>query len=179
MQYFLVAGLGNPGERYKQSRHNVGFMLIDYFSETIFPANFSLEKKFQSELAVYSEESTKYLMAKPLTYMNNSGTAIKNIANFYKISPEKIIILHDDIDLELGRIKLSRNSGSAGHKGVESIIQELGTKDFYRLRVGIKSSSQNISTEKFVLEDFSKEEMKQIEESKSQAKELLQDGFLS
>lgn len=139
----LIVGLGNPGRRYKKTRHNVGFMAIDIFKKKL------------------SGKDT--MLFKPQNYMNNSGKAVaKQISNF-QIPISNLYVIHDDIDLPLGTVRISKNISSAGHKGVQSIIDELGTKDFTRVRIGIQpKTGKPQNTEKFVLEKFSKEEEKII-----------------
>ncbi len=155
----LIIGLGNPGKKYQDSRHNIGFKIIDVFAkEKNFP-NFRLSQKFNAFLSEKIWGEKKIILVKPKTFMNNSGKAIKSILSFYKLLPENIFVIHDDIDINFGNIKISQNRGSAGHKGVESIIKEIGTKNFKRLRFGIlpqKGKPENI--EKFVLEKFTKKE---------------------
>jgi PTH1 family peptidyl-tRNA hydrolase len=147
----VIVGLGNPGKKYLNTRHNIGFEAIDQLAkENKFP-EFKLSKKFN---ALVSKEK-EVILAKPQAFMNNSGQSVKLLYSFYK--PKELIVIHDDIDLSLGKIRVSKNRGSAGHKGVESIIKELGTKDFTRIRIGIqpeKDVSQNV--EKFVLQKFKK-----------------------
>jgi len=133
----LIVGLGNPGFRYKKTRHNIGFMVIDQL------------------------KIDDAILLKPTTYMNNSGKAVKSVMDKNEIS--ELIVIHDDIDLPFGTIKTSKDSSSAGHKGVQSIINELKTKDFTRIRVGI-NPGKNVNTERFVLEKFSKDEKKHLKE---------------
>jgi peptidyl-tRNA hydrolase, PTH1 family len=129
---YIVAGLGNPGKQYEQSRHNVGFMAVDKCGALDIP-------------------HTKFV--KPQTFMNKSGDALKNA------NPKKLIVIHDDIDLRLGTIRVSKNSGSAGHKGIESIIKTLKTKDFVRIRIGIQpKSGKPKHVEDFVIKNFTKTE---------------------
>jgi len=159
----IIVGLGNPGGKYKNTRHNLGFRIVDEFAqENNFP-NFRLAKKFNALVS----EKEKVILAKPQTFMNNSGKSVKKITINYKLQTINLIIVHDDIDLALGKIRISKNRGSAGHKGVESIIKELGTKDFIRLRLGIHPQTTREpvpDTEKFVLRKFDKEEEKIIKE---------------
>lgn len=157
----LIVGLGNPGRRYKKTRHNIGFMVID-----------ELKRHISKKDAI---------LLKPTTYMNNSGKAVRSVKDKHKIKPENIIIIHDDIDLPFGEIRISENSSSAGHKGVQSIINEIGTQDFVRVRIGIKPAllRQGFGgrAQDFVLEKFSKQEKKQlkdiIKEAVSKTKQLL------
>ena len=161
----LIAGLGNPGKKYQNTRHNAGFLTLDLLAKEI-NLQFRKQDKFFSEIAETSNaENEKILLAKPLTYMNDSGKAIRAIKDFYKIENENIHVVHDEIDLRLGTFKLSHNSGSAGHKGVESIIQAIG-RDFLRYRIGIdnRASREIAPTDQYVLEPFTLDEEKTINE---------------
>lgn len=162
----LIIGLGNPGEKYENTRHNLGFMVLDEFSKKTNAENnpFKLEEKFESLIKHYDHENQRVILAKPQTFMNNSGRAVKKIMDFYKIGLENLIIVHDDIDLPLEKIRTSKDSSSAGHKGIGSIIETLGSQDFRRIRCGIRNEiNENIPTEKFVLQKFSKEEMGKLD----------------
>ncbi|MCK4473998.1 aminoacyl-tRNA hydrolase [Candidatus Parcubacteria bacterium] len=164
----LIIGLGNPGEKYKKTRHNVGFMVLDKLQETQGFSDWKLKKKFQAEISEGIIDSQKILLAKPQTFMNNSGKAVKAIINFLQLNTgENLLIIHDDLDLELGKIKIVKNRGHAGHKGVESIINEIKTKNFIRFRVGIKQKHPYRPVrrcEDFVLEKFNKKEEKIIKQ---------------
>lgn len=176
---FLIVGLGNPGDKYENTRHNAGFLVIDGLAkEHSFP-EFKLLKKLNALISEGNIQGRKIILAKPQTFMNNSGLAVKKIKTKYKISPEDIIIINDDLDLPFGKIKIARNQGAAGHKGVLSVIDALKTKDFFRLRIGIENEKEKIiGPEKFVLQKFSKEEdMSQIIKNSAEAiKILLEDG---
>ena len=151
----LIVGLGNPGERYQKSRHNVGFILLDKFAADN-NLNWRKVERFNSEVADYSNG----LLIKPQTFMNNSGDAVSKLVNFYKIFPDNLIIIHDDVDLPLGSVKKQKGKNSAGHHGVEDIIEKLGTKDFWRIRVGIgKPEDKNIPVDEWVLQDFGENEL--------------------
>lgn len=139
----LIVGLGNPGRKYKKTRHNIGFKVIDALKREIF--------------------NKDVVLLKPQTFMNQSGKAVKILTSKYKIPATNMIVVHDDIDLPLGTIRVSKDVSSAGHKGVQSIIDELGTQDFTRVRIGIKPRHK-VDTEKFVLEKFTKQEEKQIKQ---------------
>lgn len=154
----LLVGLGNPEERYAGTRHNLGFDILDALTRKFNLENWSLENKFKSEII-----KTKDLMlVKPQTFMNKSGIAVKLLADYYKVLPEDIIIIHDELDLPLGKIKVRLGGSAAGHHGVESIIEALNTDKFIRVRLGIgnlrtqssEHKGQTISAEKFVLEPF-------------------------
>ncbi len=164
----LVIGLGNPGKKYTYTRHNIGFQIVDKFKEINNFPDFKLSKKFNSLISEDIFDNEKVVVAKPQTFMNESGKAVKALINFYKT--KNLFAVHDDIDLPLGKIKIVLEKGAAGHKGVESIIKEIGTKDFIRFRIGIKSKNKeqgtknNLNVEKFVLQKFNKEEQKIIKE---------------
>ncbi len=128
----IVVGLGNPGPKYEQTLHNVGFMILDNY----FVLDASLwqdEKNFHSHIARIGST----IFVKPQTYMNDSGKAISKILNYYKKQPDELVVIHDDVDLEFGKIKLVKNRGSAGHHGIDNTLEKLGTLDFYRIRVGV------------------------------------------
>ena len=173
----LIAGLGNPGRKYKKTRHNIGFRIIDEFQkENSFP-KFKLGKKFQSEMSESALAGEKVILAKPQTYMNSSGTAVKSLLGFYKISAENLIVVHDELDLPIGDIKLSKDSGSAGHNGIKSIIQEIGTQNFTRIRVGIKPNFEIAEYKDFVLKKFSKDEEQTIKAAVKNSLEEIQSAI--
>lgn len=146
----LIVGLGNPGEKYKDTRHNIGFIFVDKLSDENDVA-WKFEKKFNAEIARFDDT----LLAKPQTFMNNSGESVSKIMNFYDIELEDLLVVHDDIDLEHGNIKVEKGRGSAGHKGVQSIIDHLGTNEFERMRIGVgRPDNPNIETEDWVLMNF-------------------------
>ena len=165
----IIIGLGNPGDKYKQTRHNAGFMALNRLAETR-GESWRFNKKFNAEII----KSGELILAKPNTFMNNSGRAVQSILSYYKLLPKKLgllttknsdlsrilTIIHDDIDINLGKYKTAINSGSAGHRGINSIINHIKTKNFKRIRVGIKTEqAKQIPTEKFVLQKFSSEEL--------------------
>jgi len=154
----VIVGLGNPGQKYLLTRHNLGFMLIDALS-----TKSSFQKKHQSLIQKILFESQSILLVKPQTFMNLSGQAVQQIVNFYKISLEDLIVVHDDKDLSFGTIKLQKNRGHGGHKGIKDIHQTLQSQNYCRLKMGVLDSSlQKQKTADFVLADFTKEEQKQI-----------------
>ncbi len=176
----LIVGLGNPGEKYKMTRHNLGFRVIDEISEDFNLSKIKCEAKFKAEISECRIKNEKILFAKPQTFMNESGQAVSQISRFYKIEPENIWIIYDDMDLPLGKLKISFNKNSGGHKGVQSIIDHLGRKDFFRFRIGTGTSQKSIKSIKlkvhkvegqscglrdFVLGKFSGEEEKNIQEA--------------
>lgn len=150
----LVVGLGNPGKEYEMTRHNIGFVILDKIVEK---KSLDWEKSSKFNCAIAEDADT--IFAKPLTFMNNSGDAVSKIMSFYKISPEDLIVIHDDVDLPLGEVKKQKGKNAAGHHGVEDIIEKIGTKDFWRVRVGIgKPENKNIPVDKWVLQNFESEE---------------------
>lgn len=161
----LIAGLGNPGNKFTHTRHNAGFMAIDAIASKFQFPIFNSQSIFNAQISNGIMKNKKIILAKPQTFMNESGKAIKSIADYYKISTDNIIIIHDDLDIALGNYKIARDRSSAGHKGVQSTINALSTKDFSRIRIGITPpSGQSIPTENFVLEKFAKDEQKIIDE---------------
>ena len=162
----LIVGLGNPGEKYQNTRHNIGLRVIGkiaaYFessdSNNAEPI-FNSQKISSAQICKGEIAGKKVLLAKLLTFMNLSGKTIAEIAGFYKIKPKNIIIIHDDIDLPLGKIRIAENRGAAGHKGVQSVINHLKTKNFIRLRVGVcPEKGKPGNPERFVLQKFNEEE---------------------
>ncbi len=167
MDNFLIVGLGNPGKEYEKTRHNVGFEVLDSFAEKE-GASFSEKKAFGFSAQCKKKGRTIFLL-KPTTFMNNSGEVVSFFKEYYKINPENILVIHDDLDIDFGKVKISKDSRAAGHNGVQSIIDQLGTKDFSRMRIGIAnelSKSKKIEGRKFVLQRFNKEEQAEIEKNR-------------
>ena len=149
----LIIGLGNPGREYENTRHNIGFMVLDnYLKDT------SWQSKFQALYTTQNIHNEKIIFLKPTTYMNLSGNAIREFLNFYKLTPEDILVIHDDLDLPIGTYRLKTNSSAGGHNGIKSIIENLGTNAFLRLKVGI-SKNTNIDTKDYVLGKFTPQEL--------------------
>jgi len=162
----IIIGLGNPGKKYNNTPHNVGFEAVDEFAkENNFP-DFKLSKKFKAQIS----KKENIILVKPETFMNESGKSVKKICKRTGLV-QSLIIIHDDIDLGLGKIRVSKNRGSAGHKGIESITKELGTKDFTRIRIGVSRKNKPD-----VLKKFDKESKKTIKESIKQVIEELKKG---
>lgn len=166
----LLLGLGNSGKKYEKSRHNLGFRVVDAFAAE-YNAEFEFKKKLQAEVAKAPPlkvrggggELFKIILAKPQTFMNDSGKALRKLATSYRLQAASLLVVHDDVDLPFGKIRLSQNSGSAGHKGVESIIQAIG-KNFTRLRIGIENREKLKvpDTETYVLQNFTAEEEREL-----------------
>lgn len=155
----VIIGLGNPGKQFKNTRHNVGFAIVDKFAEKNNFPEFRLEKKSNALIS----ENNDVVIVKPQTFMNDSGKAVKSLTTHHPLQTTNIVIVHDDIDLPVGKIKIIKERGSAGHKGVESIIKAIGNKGLVRFRIGIGSNNK-IEALKIVLKKFSKNEQKIIEE---------------
>ena len=151
----LIVGLGNPGERYKQTRHNVGFMVLDKLIKQSTVEGW--DKNFDSFFTKIIIAQKSMILLKPLTFMNVSGHAVQKVKNFYGIDPNNIVIIHDDIDLELGKIKLKKGGGDGGHNGLKSIIKLIGS-EFNRIRIGI-GRPEKISVSSYVLNNFREEEV--------------------
>ena len=157
----LIAGLGNPGKEYSSSRHNVGFIVVDEIAKRL---GISLKKKsFGSLFAEALLEEQQLMLLKPQTYMNLSGDAVSEAVEFFKIPLKNVIVVHDEIDLPLGSIKIKTRGGSAGHKGVQSIINCLGDGGFVRVRIGIGKPIQKSEVVGHVLSGFEKEKKKIME----------------
>ncbi len=154
----LIVGLGNPGEKYKLTRHNVGFMIVDQLA-TELGLIWQTNKKFKAEIA----KADNLLLAKPQTFMNLSGESVAAILSFYKLSPDDLIVIHDDLDVDFDKYKSAVASRAAGHNGVQSIMDKLNTKNITRYRIGIRNEMRDkIPAEKFVLEKFSKDELEKL-----------------
>ncbi len=171
----LIVGLGNPGKKYENTRHNMGFLTIDNLQLTIDNcSNWKLDKRINALTSSCQEETmsnvkcqmSKVILIKPQTFINNSGTAVLALAKKEKIKPENILIVHDDVDILWGKFKFSFGSSSAGHKGVESIIKALKTKNFWRLRIGIQPTpKKHTPADKIILKKFTPSELKTLDQT--------------
>jgi PTH1 family peptidyl-tRNA hydrolase len=159
----LVVGLGNPGKEYTLTKHNVGFLVVDELGKRV--GIDILKSKFQSLYGEGFLEGNKILLLKPQAYMNRSGGAVSSASDFYKIPPENIIVIHDEMDISLGRIMIKPGGGSAGNNGIKSIISSLGSKDFIRVRIGIGKPNAKSDGANHVLSNFNKSESAMVEES--------------
>ena len=165
----LIAGLGNIGAKYTFNRHNAGFMLIDSIALN---SGLTLKEnpKFKCFMAKFSSNNEEYLLIKPTTFMNQSGEAVRLVADYYKISIEDILIVYDDLSLDLGKIRFRANGSDGGHNGIKSVIKYMGTNIIARLKIGI-GPQPSIPSEVFVLQNFSKDELDKLKETLSIAKE--------
>ncbi|OHB71670.1 MAG: aminoacyl-tRNA hydrolase [Planctomycetes bacterium RBG_16_41_13] len=166
----MIVGLGNPGEKYLRTRHNLGFMVIDEFSQKLGMGGF--QHKFQSLFCKKEVEHEEIILLKPQTFMNLSGIAVQEVANMYKCQTRDIMVICDDLDLPFGKLRIRRAGGCGGHRGLESVAASLGTADFPRLRIGIGRPKFN-DTSRFVLSMFSSEEDVEIAKSLEEACKAL------
>jgi PTH1 family peptidyl-tRNA hydrolase len=151
----LFVGLGNPGEKHKNNRHNVGFMALDCLSS--FHKFGRSRTKFLGRTSMGSIEDRKLISFKPQTFMNESGRAVREASNFYKIAPERIIVFHDELDLPFGEVRVKKGGSDAGHNGLKSIDENIG-KDYFRVRIGISHPGEKDKVTSHVLGDLSKED---------------------
>ncbi|MGC9031507.1 MAG: aminoacyl-tRNA hydrolase [Minisyncoccia bacterium] len=172
----IIIGLGNPGKNFKFTRHNLGFLVLDKFQKKNNFPGFSFNKDILSDKTEKILAGKKIVLIKPKTFMNSSGLAVKKILKNYKIKKgdikENLLIIHDDIDLPFGKIKISVNKNSGGHKGVQSIIDTIKTKNFSRIRIGIAKEKKE-KAEKLVLKNFTKEEINLIKEILQKTVEII------
>ena len=171
----LIVGLGNPGKEYENTRHNIGYIFIDYFAEK---NKISIDKeKFNGLYTQVTINGEKLILLKPLSYMNLSGEVVKRFVDYFKINIDDILIINDDLDMPFGKIRLRPDGSSGGHNGLKNIALHLNTEEFKRLKIGI-SNNKLIDTKDYVLGKFSKEEKEEINNLKEQITELLID-FIS
>lgn len=158
----LIVGLGNPGEQYQKTRHNAGFMAVDFLARdaSLDCAPWNMNKKFNAEIARCARQ--KYILMKPHTFMNESGLAVKKALHFFKISTDNLWVFHDDLDIQFGSFKIQKGRGSAGHNGIESIFTHLNTRDFTRIRIGVNNTNPRKEGAEFVLAPFGKTEQKEL-----------------
>ena len=171
----LIVGLGNIGKEYENTRHNMGFMLVDRYLEYK-----NIPLKFKEKLNAMYVETTinneKVIFIKPTTYMNNSGMAVRAFLDFYKLDVQDILVISDDLDLDLGKFRLRRNGSSGGHNGLKSIISHLNSDDFKRLRIGISNDKDDVIN--YVLSKFSKKEFNEIDTMYDTLVRVLDDYFV-
>lgn len=167
----LIAGLGNPGRKYKKTRHNVGFMFVDQLVSDL-GGRFTADKALNCESAVIKHSGYDLIIIKPQTYMNLSGQAVAAVKDYYRIDIGDILIVYDDMELPGGKVRIRRGGSSGGHKGMQSIIDELGTEAIKRLRIGI-GREPGLDACQYVLSKFSKSEAETLKEIISNAKEII------
>ncbi|MFS8158655.1 MAG: aminoacyl-tRNA hydrolase [Candidatus Roizmanbacteria bacterium] len=162
----LIVGLGNPDKNHLRNRHNVGWMAIDFLSSSLKDYFTKENHSILSTIREFDIKGERILLIKPITYMNNSGESVSALSRFYKIEPKDIYVIHDDLDIPLGQYKVQFEKSPKGHNGILSIEEKLGTKGFWRIRIGVenRTSENKIPGEKYVLENFTKDEEKTIKE---------------
>ena len=166
----LIVGLGNPGTEYEKTRHNAGFLLMDRLSDKF---GFSFDKnKCRALYGIYRHKGDKIIIAKPQTYMNLSGQAVSSLMHYYDIPVEDLIVVHDDLDLPTGKLRLRMKGSSGGQKGMASLIDQLGTSEINRIRIGISNDKQ-LDTKDYVLGRFSNEEKKILDETLDKGADAL------
>lgn len=186
MDSVLIVGLGNPGEKYEETRHNAGFLTLDYCALRL-----GLQMNTQKMQGVFGTtrlSENKVFFLKPQTFMNRSGECVQSFMKYFDITLENILVVHDDLDLAPGRVKIVQGGGAGGHNGIRSLIQHLGTKDFARLKIGIGHPRDNAETaqmpvEKFVLSRFSNGEWKMFQDNQTRIADgidtFIESGVLS
>jgi peptidyl-tRNA hydrolase, PTH1 family len=177
----VIAGLGNPGQEYRYTRHNLGFLTIQTLAQR---HQISLAKnKFESRFGLGFVSRQKSLLVAPLTFMNRSGSAVLRWLDYYHLTPDNLLVIHDDLDLSWSRLRIVTKGGAGGHKGVFSIIEELQTREFTRVRLGIGRPPEGKPPEAYVLESFPEEEKKQLPQVVTRACEaveaILENGVLA
>ena len=171
---FLIVGLGNPGREYVRTRHNAGFLLVEKLAQD-WKLGWTMEKKFSSRLAKTERNGRKFVLSQPQTFMNLSGEAVRSLADFFRLSPQNILLVVDDADLPLGEIRLRANGSSGGHHGLESVEQHLGTRDFPRLRIGIGRRVDGVrQITNHVLGQFGNDEAELLEKILTRAAEQVE-----
>lgn len=166
----LIVGLGNPGNEYKKTRHNIGFMFLEKL-EVAYGLSFSLDKQFKCLICEKIINNEKVIFCKPVTFMNLSGEAVKKVCKYYKIETSDILVIHDDLDLPVGKIRIRYNGSSGGQKGMQNIIDLLGTNEIKRIRIGISKNNDTIS---HVLGSFSYDEQILIDLTLNKALEMIE-----
>ncbi len=169
---YLLAGLGNPGDIYAHTRHNAGFMIIDHIADS---CSININKtRFNANYGMGRIAGEKVILVKPVAFMNRSGPPVLSIAKYFKILISDILIIHDDIDIEFGNFKIKKKGGDGGHKGLRSLIDSFGTRDFCRLRIGIGRPVDHFDAATHVLKKFSSQEKKIIKKIVARAGDVVE-----
>ena len=175
MNYKVIVGLGNPGLKYKYTRHNIGFMFIDSLTKD-FNLDFHLDKSLKCMIGEKTfdvkDEKIKVLFVKPITYMNNSGECVENVLKYYKVNTEDLLVIHDDLDLPVAKVRIRPHGSSGGQKGMQSIIDHLGTSEIKRIRIGIDKDGDTID---YVLSKFPKDDKEKINDVLYQSNKMITD----
>ncbi|WP_426115620.1 aminoacyl-tRNA hydrolase [Massilia sp. PWRC2] len=176
MSIRLIVGLGNPGPEYEQTRHNAGFWLVDQFANSLPGCRLQHEARFNAKLGKAKVGANELFLLEPLTFMNRSGLAVGQLARFYKISPHEILVVHDELDLSPGVVKMKKGGSSGGHNGLKDITAALATQDYWRVRIGIghpRSLNSHQAVADFVLHRPRKEEQSLIDDAIDKALRVL------
>lgn len=175
----LILGLGNPGEKYQHTRHNAGFLFLDFLREAWQFPSFAPSNRFESLLSKGEWKGHQILLGKPETYMNLSGKPIESLLRYYKLNEKNLAVIHDDLDITKGSLRSTHSSSSAGHNGIADIIDRIGTQDFFRIRIGIGRSEDKTPTKDFVLLPLSHEEYATLHDTTfPHAKEILEEWII-
>lgn len=166
----LIVGLGNPGPKYLLTRHNIGFMCLDFLAESM---RLNYSKKWQSEFCKTTVSGEDVVFLKPQTYMNLSGGPVRACMDFFKITPQKLLVIQDDISMPFGALRLQKNRSAGGHNGIKDITEKLSTQDYSRLKIGVDSPKPNQAVDKYVLENFNKEEITKLSDILLDTENLL------
>jgi peptidyl-tRNA hydrolase, PTH1 family len=173
----LIVGLGNPGEKYEKTRHNIGFVIIEELAKSLSSDGWKTKKDLLCELTVANAEKTKIILIKPNNFMNNSGITVSKVVHYFGLQPTDITVVYDDIDIEFGSIRMRAGGSSGGHNGVKSVIEHIG-EDFNRVRIGVANEvSPKSDSAKFVLSKFSKTEQEHLPNLKKEAVAALEESI--
>lgn len=151
----VIVGLGNPGQQYEKTRHNAGFIFLDYLAGSM-SCKWSSQNQFQAEIASFSIGANKFILLKPMVFMNRSGLSVGKLLRYYKLNPEEMLVVHDELDLPECAVKFKHDGGHAGHNGLRDIIAHIDSRDFYRLRIGIGRPAAGANVADYVLSNLSK-----------------------
>lgn len=168
----IIVGLGNPGKEYEKTRHNVGFMFVDELAKT-YNLEFKLDKKLQCMKTEVLIKGEKHIIIKPITYMNLSGNSVRSVVDYYKKTADDVIVIYDDMDLDLAKVRIRKNGSSGGHNGIKSIIACLNTENFKRIRIGIGPHPQDAID--YVLGKFSKKDQATLDNVLLKAPNMIED----
>ena len=170
---WLIVGLGNPGPKYALTRHNIGFLAVDLFSQSF--GNPPWSEEHNAHVCKFKLDDQQVMLAKPLTYMNKSGESVQSIMHFYKITNDNLLVVHDEVDIPFQAMRLQRNRGPGGHNGLKSINQMLGTQDYTRLKLGVgRPQHPEMDIADFVLQKFSSDEQQQLPDFLNKAGDAME-----
>ena len=170
---YIIVGLGNPGQRYEKTRHNIGFDVVDHLDK-VCACSRGIKRMLHSSLCDKCVlDGYIVYFVKPQTFMNNSGMAVKDVMNYYRMNPEQLIVIHDDTKVKVGDFKIKKGGSAVGHNGIKSIIQHLHTDDFIRIRVGVGEKPEEFEMSKYVLSHFTDKEYNEIRDNFGQIKNAI------